>query len=583
MAYWNKNKIVFNHNPLLPQKCLRCLIIGSSGCGKTSLLLKMITEDYFDFNRIVFASASIFQDEYQILIDSYKYGLKNKYIRKLFENQDEVNDYKKAIPIIARQIPDHDKVHIEVIIYEDSNDIPPPEKLKKEGSKTLVIIDDMLTKDQTQISELFVYGRPCNMSVIYLSQSYFRLDRQTIRLNANFLILFKLNKHDIQNIYDDLCSVDFRSFDEFKIITKDVFKDKYSFLSINLDETDINKKYTRNFESPLINIMTRISADEYNSQLLKSYNAEKDLLKRIKESRNVSSAFQYRQAEVLKPVIEPLKKMEKDIAAELPKTLSDSRALVKVKNDEPEEKPPASDDVTMEKIIDMVNKGTDDVFGLVMYNSGDDTVFKFGVLETFEQIEDSKGEQLYLCGDHEITFDVELQMIEIMRTTVIRGGGRGPHDKRDFPLTHNVMLYLTKDISTTYVKGGQVDENAKAVYKDIIKFAIGRELEKVKKSKSPRRAELVELFRKNQKFKDVLAPVYLYKGDGYKAMAMKPVVISPDKSEQFKRLMILLGAKQAGNDSETGKAEYSAILDELLKNGVIDKKLYKLLYYKFTN
>src|SRR5208283_1498945 len=117
MTFWNKSKVVYKHNNVFPQKPLRCLIIGSSGSNKISLLLKLIIEDYFDFDRLFIASTSVFQDEYQILIGSYKYGLTNKHIRRLFENQYEINNYKKAIPIIARNIPDYDKSSIEVEIF----------------------------------------------------------------------------------------------------------------------------------------------------------------------------------------------------------------------------------------------------------------------------------------------------------------------------------------------------------------------------------------------------------------------------------------------------------------------------------
>jgi GTPase SAR1 family protein len=261
MTSWDRDKLTYNNNPLLPQKPLRCLIIGSSGSGKTSLLIRMLTNDYFDFDRIVFASVTIFQPEFQILIEGYKHGLKNKHIRKILDNQKDIPDYKKAIPMIAYEIPDYDKSHIEVVTYEDSSDIPSPKMLQKEGMKTLVIVDDMMTEDQKPISRMFTHGRPFNISVIYLSQSYFELHRRTIRLQANFLILFELNELDIQNIYKDLCSRDFAGFHEFDLIMRDVFKEQYSFFSINRDERDVSKKYLKKFESPLISIMTRISSD----------------------------------------------------------------------------------------------------------------------------------------------------------------------------------------------------------------------------------------------------------------------------------------------------------------------------------
>src|SRR5439155_17339760 len=129
-----------------------------------------------------------------------------------FNYQNEVQNYKKAIPIIANKIPDYDKSHIQVTVYHDSTEIPPIESLRKEGSKALFILDDLLTKNQQRISELMTYGRPLNLSVIYISQSYFALDRYTITLNANFFIFFKLNKLDLQHVWQDLCSIDFKEY-----------------------------------------------------------------------------------------------------------------------------------------------------------------------------------------------------------------------------------------------------------------------------------------------------------------------------------------------------------------------------------
>ena len=575
MTFWNKSKVVYKHNNVFPQKPLRCLIIGSSGSGKTSLLLKLIIEDYFDFDRLFIASASVFQDEYQILIESYKYGLTNKHIRRLFENQYEINNYKKAIPIIARNIPDYDKSRIEVEIFDDSMEIPSPEKLRKDGTKTLFILDDMLTKSQESISELFVYSRPANINVIYLSQSYFKLDRHTIRLNSNFFIFFELNKRDLLHVWQDLASIDIKEYSHFETLIDSLNSEKYNYFSINLEETDIAKKYLKNLKYPLIDIMNKLSINDYNQNLLKAYNANNDLMNSIKSSRNATSAFQIQQAEVLKPVIEPIKKMEQTIKQDLPKAITDSREIAKVeelKEDEHRDE----ERLEQEEVMELIQQGNDDLFGIISFS---DKIFRLGVYEKFVTIVGSKGDPLYYIGDHWFDFDYELQLIIVYRDTQKRN-----KDKREYTLSKNLLLYLTRDISTTYLQGARIDETSKTEYLDIINFAIGRELEKIKKAvKAKSRADLLALFRRNQKFKDIIAPKYSFKGEGYRIIATKPIVISPQKSEQLKRLLVLLGSKNAGNDNPDGLKEYTAILDELFNKQVINKSSYKILLHKYLD
>jgi type IV secretory pathway VirB4 component len=52
LPIWNKNKIYFN-NKILPNN-FRMLIVGSSGCGKNVLLMKMLLKDGFiDYNNLI--------------------------------------------------------------------------------------------------------------------------------------------------------------------------------------------------------------------------------------------------------------------------------------------------------------------------------------------------------------------------------------------------------------------------------------------------------------------------------------------------------------------------------------------------
>ena len=63
------------------------VIIRRSGCGKTKLLFKFLLENYFDFDKIVFASPSLTQTEYEVIIKSLQKGLTINQIRTIFKNK----------------------------------------------------------------------------------------------------------------------------------------------------------------------------------------------------------------------------------------------------------------------------------------------------------------------------------------------------------------------------------------------------------------------------------------------------------------------------------------------------------------
>ena len=83
--------------------------------------------------------------------------------------------------------------------------------------------------------------------------------------------------------------------------------------------------------------------------------------------------------------------------------------------------------------------------------------------------------------------------------------------------------------------------------------------------------------RKFKYLKDII------KGDGYKDIALQPIHIPLDASDQFKRIFVLLGSLRCGNDNPDILSEFSALLDQLYKDNKINKILYKSLYYKGKN
>ena len=84
---WNENQCKRCIYPLLP-KGIRGLIIGTSGCGKTTLLINILLRPgWLEYNNINICGKSMFQPEYHILKKSFEEKLTKELIISLFENQ----------------------------------------------------------------------------------------------------------------------------------------------------------------------------------------------------------------------------------------------------------------------------------------------------------------------------------------------------------------------------------------------------------------------------------------------------------------------------------------------------------------
>ena len=100
--------------------------------------------------------------------------------------------------------------------------------------KNLLILDYCFLGRQNKAEVYYTRGRHNNCDTLYISQNYFRLPRQTIRENANFIILFPQDAKNLNHIYTDHCSSDM-SKEEFKEFCKDVWAaEKHNFVTIDL-------------------------------------------------------------------------------------------------------------------------------------------------------------------------------------------------------------------------------------------------------------------------------------------------------------------------------------------------------------
>ena len=184
----NKNKIS-SENDDWP---FRMLIIGSSGSGKTNILLNLI-DKFHPIDKIYLYAKDTDEDKYQYLINKREQaGIKNLNDPHAFiEYSNDMND-----------------------VLEDTNNYN-----KNRDKKVLTIFDDMIADIMTSenykviVKELFIRCRKLNISIVFITQSYFRTPKDA-RLNSTHYILMKIgNKKELKSIAEENSGhLDFKDF-----------------------------------------------------------------------------------------------------------------------------------------------------------------------------------------------------------------------------------------------------------------------------------------------------------------------------------------------------------------------------------
>ena len=99
-------------------------------------------------------------------------------------------------------------------VYKNIEDYSPIKK-----SKVLIVFDDMIAdvinnnKLNPIVTELFIRGRKLNISIVFITQSYFKVPKD-VRLNStHFFIMKILNKRELQQIaLNHSSDIDFKDF-----------------------------------------------------------------------------------------------------------------------------------------------------------------------------------------------------------------------------------------------------------------------------------------------------------------------------------------------------------------------------------
>ena len=117
-------------------------------------------------------------------------------------------------------------------VYEEIDNYNPNRK-----RKILIVFDDMIAeimtnkKFQSIIKELFIRCRKLNISLVFITQSFFSVPKD-VRLNStHYMIMKKNSRKELQNIAINH-SADF-DYKDFIKIYRDCVKELYSFLTID--------------------------------------------------------------------------------------------------------------------------------------------------------------------------------------------------------------------------------------------------------------------------------------------------------------------------------------------------------------
>ena len=185
---WNEVTSKRFNNPLLPRR-IRGIIVGKSGCGKTTLLLNLLLRPgWLDYDNLCVFGKSLFQPEYRILKKVFEENLPKEC---MFNMRDEMRNSQIPPSLVvqewARSIKN--KSNVKCNFFETASDVPDPQDLNSED-KNLMIFDDLLLERQNKCECYYIRGRHSNVDCFYLSQNYFKLPRQIIRENTNFICLF---------------------------------------------------------------------------------------------------------------------------------------------------------------------------------------------------------------------------------------------------------------------------------------------------------------------------------------------------------------------------------------------------------
>lgn len=204
------------HSDLLPNN-LRCIIAGSSGSGKTNVLISLIESEHgLKFENLYLYSKTT---------DQFKY----RWLCEMLRTIKEVGFH--IFPAFAKVIHPH--------------------QMKK---NSLIVFDDVINErdiNKTVVRNIFTLGRHHDLDVVYIVQTYTKLDKHLIRDNCNFVILFKQDDLNLRHVYQDFSVNADMKFEQFREICNECWREPFGFMCISLEHEVNAGRYRKNFNEYL--------------------------------------------------------------------------------------------------------------------------------------------------------------------------------------------------------------------------------------------------------------------------------------------------------------------------------------------
>ena len=221
--------VEINHNPnwpYIPDHPYRILIISGSGSGKTNVLLNLIKHQRPDIDKIYLYVKNTIESKYQLLVNR----------REKWE-------------LTYSKIQKHSLIiHKQLMMYETLEDYNTTKK-----RRVLIAFDDVIADMESNkklspiVTELFLRGRKLSISLVFTSQSYFKVPK-TIRLNATHYFVMKIpNKRELQQIASNHSSD--INLKDFMKIYKEHAREPHSFL---VNDTTLSSDNPLRFRKKLL-------------------------------------------------------------------------------------------------------------------------------------------------------------------------------------------------------------------------------------------------------------------------------------------------------------------------------------------
>jgi len=189
----------------------RMCVVAPSGSGKTNFLVNLI--HLFSKGKGTFADITV-----------------------ITRNKDE--------PLYTFLSGKSDQIQIK----EGLHNLPQLDKMDKKVNHLVCFDDLVLQKDQSQIENYYIRARKLNCSVIYLSQSYFRIPK-IIRNNCSYMVILKLSGNREVNVILSEFGLGV-SKEQLIQLYEEATREKFSPLLIDL-EADPYARFRKGFKQIL--------------------------------------------------------------------------------------------------------------------------------------------------------------------------------------------------------------------------------------------------------------------------------------------------------------------------------------------